>query len=403
MTATTLTYNPFDPAMRENPYPVYARLRAEDPVHLSPMGFWVLTRHADVKAVIAERSMTVNFQLLQSLLRGPEVLNDPVMRLLEPGIGFLDEPRHSPVRRLFSSAFPASRAAALRASMEAKAAELIDAHAGDRAMDLINDLALPLPAHVIGELLGLPAADHTMIADDALAVWGMLEPAPSTPAQINAANAAAERLGRYFTDQIRSRQKQPTDDLISEIVAKADSGRHGEIGEFDLVANLVMLYIAGHDTTTSSTGLALLHLHRHHEQWKTLQAEPHLVPNAVEECLRFDPPGQALVRFTTQPLLLGDQLIPTDALIMANLGAAGRDPVKYPLPDDLDVRRVVDDPLVFGFGRHACIGQHLARLEVEIVLTALLHRCPNLTLDTLLPEWRDNIQFRALKSLPAHW
>jgi hypothetical protein len=286
--------------------------------------------------------------------------------------------------------------------VEAIADDLIDAKAAAREMDLVADYAYQLPVRVIGELLGIPDEDHARIAEWVHALNPVLEFLPMSDEVLAKANEATGVLAEYFTDLAAKRRSDPQDDLFSAMVHAEEEGER--LSEIELVANAILLYLAGHETTAGGTGLAVLALHRNPEQLALLQADPDLMAGAVRELLRYDAPGQATARVTTGPTTFSGVEIPEGQVVVAWIGAANRDPDVFADPDRLDLHRPVErDLLTFGGGAHYCIGHSLARHELEVALSTLLRRCPSLRLETLDPPFRETSLMRGVVSLPVTW
>jgi cytochrome P450 len=395
-------FNPLAPEMAIDPYPQYHELRRRDPVHLWPLGFWFLTRHADTVAFFADRTLEHRYVRTQTQRLGERVLAEPYFELFSHMVFVLDNPDHRRIRQLFTAAFTPRRVSEMHKRMEAIADDLVDAREAARAMDLVADFAYQLPVRVIGELLGIPDADHIRIAEWVHALNPVLEFLPMSDDVLAKANEATGVLAEYFTALATKRRGDPHDDLFSAMVHAEEEGER--LSEIELVANAILLYLAGHETSAGGTGLAVLALHRNPEQLALLRNDPDLVPGAVLELLRYDTPGQATARVTTVPTVFGGVEIPEGQVVVAWIGAANRDPEVFPDPDRLDLHRPVDrDLMSFGGGAHYCIGHALARHELEVALATLLRRCPDLQLETLDPPFRETSLMRGVLTLPVTW
>ena len=395
--------NPLDPQLAVDPYPTYARLRSSDPVHRTALGAFALTRHADVTGVLRDNTTFQHRYVAQQQARvGPDVEHEPYFDAFRRMVFVLDDPDHRRVRRLVQGAFTPGRVTALRPRTVAIAHELVDRHGAARTMEVVHDLALPLPMRVIGTILGIPDADHAHIGTAAAALNPVLEFLPMSPEVLARANEAVQTLAAYFGDLATRRRSEPTDDLFSAMVHAAVDGER--LTERELIANAILLYIAGHETSAGGTGLAVLALHRHPGQWALLRARPDLVPGAAEELLRYDTPGQATARVVTADCTIGDTAVPAGSMVLAYLGAANRDPDVYPDPDRLDITRPQPSlvrPATWGGGAHLCLGRALALQELEATLEVLLARCPDLVVD----DWRfrPTPLMRGLERLDVHW
>ena len=396
-------FNPLAPEMAVDPYPAYHELRRRDPVHESPLGFWFLSRHEDVAAFFTDRRLEHQYVRTQTIRLGDGVESQPYFRMFSHMVFILDNPDHHRVRGLFTSTFTPRRVAAMRERVQLIADELVDRRERDRAMDLVADFAYPFPVRVIGDLLGVPRDDQVRIGDWVHALNPVLEFLPMSDEVLARANEAIGQLAEYFGDLAAKRHTDPHDDLFSAMVHAEEEGTR--LSDVELIANAILLYLAGHETTAGGTGLALLALHRNPAQLALLQTElPQLLPNAVRELLRYDTPGQATARVSTEPVSFSGVEIPAGQGIVAWIGAANRDPQAFPDPDRLDLRRSFErDHVSLGGGAHYCLGHALARQELEVALETLLRRCPKLTLETLDPPFRETSLMRGVVSLPVHW
>lgn len=333
------------------------------------------------------------------------MVDEPYFALFRRMVFILDNPDHRRIRQLFTGIFSLKRVTGLRAQVEDIANQLLDPFSDVRRMDLIADFAKPLPTRVIGELLGVPEADQIRIGDLAGALNPLLEFLPMSPGVLVVANNAVIKLAQYFRDLAATKRAQPGDDLYTAIVHTADgAGLDGD----ELIANAIIMYIGGHETTAGAIGLAVLALHRNPEQLAMLKADPNLRSGAVDELLRYDAPGQATGRVPMEPVTFGDTTIPPGNGVVAYIRAANRDPAAYANPDALDIRCIVESPTSFGGGAHYCIGHSLARRELEVALGTLLRRRPDMQFATLDPRFRPTPLMRDVAELqvawyPAHW
>jgi len=391
-------FNPFLPEFVADPYPFYARLRSEDPVHQSPMGLWVLTRYDDVARVLRDpRFGRKGFDELMDARFGAE----PGQPGLATSMLFRDPPDHTRLRTLVSKAFTPRVIEGLRPHIQQIVDGLLDRVRDARAMDLIADLALPLPVIVISEMLGVPAADRDRFRQWSLDIARSLDAIalPVGPEVIERGNAARRALVDYFRGLIAERRRRPRADLLTGLIAAEEQG--DTLSQPELLATLVLLLVAGHETTVNLIGNGMLALLRHPAEFRKLGAEPALLPSAVEELLRWDSPVQRTGRIAAANVELGDKLIPMGALVLGFVGAANRDPAHFPEPDRLDLARPDNRHLAFGWGIHFCLGAPLARVEGQVAIGALARRLPALALATDRPEWRESSALRGLKALPV--
>ncbi len=390
----------FDPHRVADPYPTYAWLRAARPVWHPTERVFVLSRHDDCAAVLRDprfgRSEEGRLGARPASPAGDATAGGPVVRSFLA----LNPPDHTRLRRLVSRAFTPARVRDLGPRIEAIAAELIDATgASGGPVDLIAALASPLPVTVISELLGVPSADYDRLVawSDALARGldpGFLISAEDRERQ----QQARAEFGAYLSELIEQRRRSPGDDLVSALADVVDDG--DVLSEEELVATCILLLVAGHETTTSLIGSAVLGLLRHPDQLARLRAEPGLMAGAVEEFLRYDPPVQLTARVALTDASIGALPVPAGSVALMLIGAANRDPALCADPDDLDITRPPTHHVSFGQGIHFCLGAPLARLETQIVLRLLLQRPDDLRLAGE-PTWKENTILRGLRSLPV--
>jgi hypothetical protein len=396
----TLEFNPFLPEVHEDPYPLYHRLRAEDPVHRSPLGFWVLTRHADVLAVLRDPRMSRDprrSERVEQLRASAELDELLAAEEAAPSMLFVDPPDHTRLRTLVNKAFTPVAVERLRPRVEAIVAELLDRVAGAGAMDVVEDLAYPLPVTVICELFGVPEADRDRFRAWSRGLVHLLDPLVAEDTLERALRARTALRG-YLRELIAGRRAHPAGDLLTALIAAEDQGH--QLSEAELVSMCVLLLVAGHETTVNLIANGLLALVRDPGARARLRADPALAGSAVEELLRYDSPVQFTSRHALTDLDIGDRRVRAGETVVAVLGAANRDPAQFPDPDRLDLARRPNRHLAFGGGIHFCLGAPLARMEAGIAIPALLARLPDLEL-TGPPARRDTVTLRGLASLPV--
>ena len=391
------TFNPMDPEFLADPYPTYHRLREEDPVHHSPLDFWVLTRYEDVAAV----------------LRDPRFIKEPLVSMVAarfgvsvpPGVGLSmldrDPPDHTRLRSLVSKAFTPRVVEGLRPRIQKMVDDLITRAEAVGTMDLIEEFAYPIPVNVICEMLGVPVDDRERfkgwsldIARGLDSVWLPLE--SEIPKRSGAARHA---IGDYMRGLIAERRASPRGDLLSALIAAEEAG--DKLSEDELIATCILLLIAGHETTVNLIGNGTLALLRHPEELRRLRKTPGLITSAVEELLRYDGPVQRTARITSTEVTIGGRTIPKGEMVMPFIGAADRDPSQFPDPDRLDLGRADNRHIAFGWGIHFCLGAPLARVEGQIAIDTLVRRLPGLALVDAEPEHRQSLTLRGLKALPV--
>jgi pimeloyl-[acyl-carrier protein] synthase len=400
-TNDTLAFNPFLPEVHQNPYPLYHRLRAEDPVHRSPLGMWVLTRHADVLAVLRDPRMSRDprrsqrIELLRTSAEVDELLSSEEAA---PSMLFVDPPDHTRLRALVNKAFTPAAVERLRPRVEAIVAGLLDRVAGAGAMDVVADLAYPLPVTVICELFGVPEADRDRFRAWSRELVRLLDPLVAADALQQALQARLGLRG-YLRRLIAERRARPTGDLLTALIAAEDQGQ--QLSEAELVSMCALLLVAGHETTVNLIANGTLALLRHPDARASLQADPALAGSAVEELLRYDSPVQFTSRHALVDLDIDGRRVRAGETVVAVLGAANRDPAQFPDPDRLDLARKPNHHVAFGGGIHFCLGAPLARMEARIAIPALLARLPGLEPGPPPPVRRDTVTLRGLASLPV--
>jgi len=398
VTSSEVLFDPFLPEFNADPYPFYHRLREADPVHQSPLGFWVLTRYDDCVMVLRDpRFGRAGFEGLLESVYG----NTVEQGRLPTSMLFRDPPDHTRLRGLVSRAFTPRVVEGLRPRIQQIVDGLLDRVQGAGRMEVISDLAYPLPVTVISEMLGVPEGDRERIKQWSADIARSLDAIglPTDPEIVDRGRTGRHAIGDYFRSLIPERKKRPRGDLLSLLIEAEEQG--DKLSEGELLATCVLLYIAGHETTVNLIGNGLLALLRHPKELERLRDAPSLIQSAVEELLRYDGPVQRTARITNADVELAEHKIPKGSMVVPVIGAANRDPAHFPDPDRLDVSRPDNRHIAFGFGIHFCLGAPLARLEGQITLGTLLHRLPRLALSTERPEWRESQVLRGLKALPV--
>jgi cytochrome P450 len=406
---TARRYDLYSHDFRLTTHETYARMRAESPVHLQPgldgeTPIWFVTRYDDVVALLTDNE---RFVVDPALALTPEELEalaadgfQPDERVNENLLA-KDGADHRRLRRLVTKAFTPRMVEGLRPRIQEIADELIDRVAADGRMELVDDFAFPLPITVIAELLGIPVQDQ-----DRFRVWSSNVVMPAlTPEQRELAARHADEFIAYLDELFAQRRAEPTDDLVSALVQAEDEG--DTLSENELYSMVVLLIVAGHETTVSLITNAVYALLSHPDQLAALRADPSLMPGAVEELLRFDSPVErTITRWVAADGELGGQALTRGDLVIAVVGSANRDAAQFAHADELDLHRDSSTKHVgFGRGPHYCLGAPLARLETEIALETLLRRLANLRLAIVADDlyWRPIPIFRSLASLPLEW
>ncbi|HUC22000.1 MAG TPA: cytochrome P450 [Streptosporangiaceae bacterium] len=393
-------FDPFAPGFTDDPYPHYAVMRADAPVYQHPFGFWLLTRYDDVSWLlraglsVEDRNVTDStFRQLQDQMYGDQVPTADKSMLDR------DPPDHTRLRRLVSKAFTPRAIEALRPRITRLVDSMLDAIDGQGQVDLVDALAFPLPFSVIAEMLGTPPADHERIRQLSGTVVRSLEPV-ADPALVAAIAAADAELTAIAADMIAWKRSNPADDLLTALISAEDDG--DALSDDELIAQTLLLYIAGHETTVNLIAGGTLALLRNPDQLALLRNNPGLAESAVEELLRYDSPVQASRRITLEPVTVGGTTIPAGAFVMASLSSANRDESFWGA-DAAEVRLSRDNAhrhVSFGAGPHHCLGAALARLEASIAFARLTARFPGLALDGDV-TWNGRINLRGPAHLPV--
>jgi len=390
-------YHLLDPEILADPYPLYRRLRSEDPVHWDPyLHAWVVTRYADVVTVLqrfsADRTPTP--ERLASM--GMEQLS-PIARVMVKQMLFLDPPQHNRIRGLAAVAFTPRRVEQLRSRIQEITEELIDRVEAQGEIEIMETLANPLPAIVTAGLLGVPARDHNRLknwSQDFAEVLGNFQHNPDRASRVL---SSLEEMTAYFRDAVRREAGEPTEGLVNALTtAEVDGDR---LTEEEVIANVIVTMVGGQETTTNLIGNGLLTLLRHPDELERLRADPSLIPSAVEELLRYESPSQHTARLAPNDIEVGGQVIRERQAVIAVMGAANRDPERFSDPDRLDLAREDNRHLAFGWASHFCFGAPLARIEGQIAFATMLRRLPGLRLLPGPITWRQTLGLRGLTAL----
>jgi cytochrome P450 len=397
-------FNPLAPEFIRDPYPHYERLRSTDPVHITPHGMYLASRHAEVSLVLRDKRFGKDFVERSKRRYGPKIMEEPIFRSMSHWMLQQDPPDHTRLRGLVVKAFTARHVEDMRPRIQEVVDQTLDRIADRGRMDLIEDYAFRLPVTIICDMLGIPEEHREAFYSGSRDGGRILDPVPLTPSEIAQGNAGNLMAQMYFQQLFELRRRNPGDDLTTQLVQAEENGR--KLSNEELTANIILLFGAGHETTVNLIGNGLLALHRNPDQLALLKARPELIANAIEEFLRYDSSVQLTGRVALEDIEdLGGKKIPRGETVLCLLGSANRDPAVYPdQPDRLDITRQNVRPLSFGGGIHFCLGAQLARIEAEVAITTLLRRLPDLKLDDAEnAEWRPTFVLRGLKRLPASW
>jgi cytochrome P450 len=398
-----MDFRPDAPEFLADPFPVFRRLREEDPVHWSPrLKSWVLTRYDDVKAVLLDKEVSSDrLRPFFGTLPGPEAERiSQIIRYLSHWMVFRDPPEHTRLRRLTSKVFHLQSMNGMRPVAEELTRWLLERIGKRQDVDFIADFAGPLPALVIMAMLGVPREDLAKVkrmSDDMALFIGSSR---MSPEKYDIAEKATREMAGFFLELIQGRKKRRSQDLLSQLVELEDDG--DRLTEDELVATCILLLFAGHETTTNHIANGLRSLLRFPRELAELRADDALAPRAIEELLRYDGPSGAQVRIVkVEQELRGKRLKPGDRVFLM-LNAANRDPGAYDEPDQLVLGRGGPAHLTFGFGMHICLGFPLARMEGQVALPAVVRHWSRMALgvpeDRL--EWLNSMVFRGMKAMP---
>jgi len=397
--AKTLSlYHLLDPEVLANPYPLFHQLRTEDPVHWDPfLHAWVVTRYQDVVTVLhrysAQRTPT------------PEQLNDmglaslnPIARLMVKQMLFMDAPSHTRLRSLASYAFSPQRVQVLRGHIWDITNRLLDKVQAAGRMDVIADLAEPLPCIVTAEMLGVPVEDYQQLkawSQDFAEMLGNFQHNPDRVPQIL---KSVGEMTSYFRSAMREQLACPRDGLVRSLMNAEVQG--DRLSEEEVIANCIVTMVGGQETTTNLIGNGVLSLLRNPSQLERLRSDLSLVPSAVEELLRYESPSQHTARLAPEDTMLGDKRIRKRQAVIAVMAAGNRDPGRFFDPDRLDIARTDNRHLAFGWAAHFCFGAALARIEGQTAFELMLRRLGDWRLEPGPLVWRTNLGLRGLTKLP---
>jgi cytochrome P450 len=390
-----------EPEVLANPYPLYHKLRSEDPVHWDRfLHTWVVTRYPDVLNVLhsfsADRTPTPE-QLTAMGLSGLNAIAQVMVKQML----FMDAPAHTRLRGLASVAFTPQKVRKLKGHIQEIANTLLDRVQARGEMDIIADFAAPLPAIVTAEMLGVPTEDHSDLKKWSADFAEMLGNFQHNPDRIPRVLESTNNLTNYFGNAIAKMRTHPREGLIhSFMTAELEGDR---LSEEEIIANCVVTMVGGQETTTNLIGNGLLTLMQNPDQLARLRDDAALVPSAVEELLRYESPSQHTGRIAREDVEIGGKQIRKGQAVMAIMAAANRDPERFPQPDELILDRADNKHLAFGWSSHFCFGAPLARMEGQIAFETILRRLSNLEVAPGPLTWRTNSGLRGLTALPVRF
>lgn len=392
-------YMLLDPDVLADPYPLYHQLRERDPIAWDPfLHAWVVTSYEAVVAVLHKFSAdrTPRPEQLDAMGLGAFA---PVAQVMVRQMLFMDAPAHTRLRGLCSRAFVSRRVEQLRNHIQDIANGLIDRVEARNRIEVIADFANPLPAIVTAELLGVPTSDHVQLKSWSADFAEMLGNFQHNPDRVEGVLRSLDDMIRYFRGAVRRQVRAPRDGLVRLLVEACENG--SRLTEDEIIANIIVTMVGGQETTTNLIGNGLLSLLRNPNAMMQLRDNPSIVGSAVEELLRYESPSQHTARLATDDVELGGKRIRKRDAVIAVMAAANRDPARFPEPDRLYLTRPNNRHVAFGWAAHFCFGAPLARIEGEIAFSTLLHRLPEMVLETDALQWRQNLGLRGLLSLPV--
>ncbi|MDZ4837727.1 MAG: cytochrome P450 [Candidatus Melainabacteria bacterium] len=391
--------NPLTPEFLENPYPTYHKMRDEAPVAWSEKSkYWMCTRYEDIRAMLGDMAYEKQLQRWKQvnplLKMVPEV--SALMKSRAVWMLNMNPPDHTRMRGLVNRAFTPTMVKGMRPHIESIANGLIDGLEGKNEFDFVSEFAFQLPVTVIAEMLGVPKEDREKFKHWSNTLTDTLEPSPNLD-HLKKANKANEELYEYLRPLVQDRRREPKNDLISALVAAEEDGK--KLTEEELLANCILILVAGHETTVNLIGNSVRMLLQHPDQLALLKSNPELVPGAIGETLRFESPVQTTRRLAGEDMELAGQKIKEGDMMLLFMGAANRDPLQFPDPDKFDITRDTKKHLSYGHGIHHCLGSSLADTEGQVALETLLKRMPDMKVLPQKIEMRNTFALRGVKSL----
>jgi cytochrome P450 len=398
-------FNPFDPEFRATPYPFYAQWREHSPVMQTPLGFTVLTRYDDVARTLRGAEFARDIEAHVPVAAGDPraARRERFRQRIEAGTAAksilnLDPPDHTRLRRLVSLAFTPSAIDRLRTRVQQLVDDVLDVAEERGSMEVVEELAFPVPFQVISDMLDLPTDHIIEIRDWSQMLTASLEPT-ADEATIDAAESAAIQMNAYLADVVAHRRQHLGDDLLSALIMAEEAG--DRLSQAELLSFVVLLYVAGHETTVNLIGNGTLALLRNPDQRRLWAADPSLDTNAVDELLRFDGPVQQTVRVPLVDVEYGDVTVKANTMVLTLLGSASHDAAMFDDPESLRLDRPnANRHLGFAAGVHYCLGASLAKLEAGVAISSLIRRFPQIELNGH-PTWRDRLTIRGVDHLPV--
>lgn len=389
-------FNARDPLLREDPYPLYKRLRATEPVHRTPYGHWVVSGYDEVTSLIRKPQLSSEYPQDPKWSEQRGGRDSPIVEATRRWMLMRDGAAHRRLRGLANPVFTARAIREMGPRIASTVRTLVDEMGSGSGIDFIGSLASQVPVTVFCGLGGLPVEDRDLCRKWTDALGHVIDPAVDDTSRREMNDAAAE-FGAYIAEHLAERRAEPGDDILSRLLLAEFDGE--KLSDDEIIANVMMFFMGGHETTVNLIGNGMLGLLRHPDQLRALRADPGLIENGIDELLRYDPPIQLVARITTGDVDVGGTTIPAGSKVMILLGAASRDPLRYPDPDRLDLSRRDIHPPSFGGGPHYCIGALLAKTEAKLVFGELMRRYRDISLAGGDIVWRRQVNIRGLSEL----
>ena len=394
----------FSDEILQNPYPTYARMHEEGPLHYVDVGkwaVWAVFSHAECSSIAKDPRLSAKRAKQQLLTLPPSTHGEfkELERILSLWMIFMDPPEHTRLRKLLNKGFSPAELEGLRPKVVSVVDEMLSGHQPGAEIDLLKEFANPMPVRIITEMLGIPHSMHDQFVAWSRAIAVFRGSIDRNVEQARIAQKAMLELREYFVETVAERRRNKGTDLISLLIGIEEEGE--VLTEEELYAQCIAFLFAGHETTRNLIGNGMFTLLKNPEQTAELRDTPEMIRPAVEELLRYESPVQFTARVLKEEIEICGQRIPRKWTILCMLGAANRDPKQFKDPDTVNLKRLNNQHLAFSAGPHFCIGSQLARLEGQVAISRLLQRFPNMQLVGPLPEYAPTFGFRGLKSLPV--
>jgi cytochrome P450 len=401
MNAKKVVFNPFDPEFHANPYPLFARLRQEDPIHKSIFGTWIITRYADAETILKDKRFQVDNLPMRVRLKSSHLKEnnlDVLTQTIDKWLFFLEPPDHTRLKSVLNPTFSQSSVEAMRPEIQSIVDDLLDRLTPTGEMEIIADFATPFPALAITKILGLPIEDYQQLIRWSANTIFIFEQIMSLE-KYQEQNQIIIENGTYLLEKIAQSKRQPNNGLISHLANQKEEAN--TLTEDEIVSLCILLSATAQESTKGLISNGLLALLKHPQSLEYVRRNPNDIKNIVEELLRYDSPIQYVARRAMEDVEVSGKMIRRGEYVVIYLGSVNHDPEHFPNPEQLDFSRQKRN-LAFGSGIHYCLGVFLAKLEAQIAINTLIKRLPNISLNTEKLNWYDEIKIsRRLKTLPV--